>query len=155
MSKIQISPPYYKYVSIELLLFLKKIKKRKQKCEAPVLAQNKEYKAMFGLLFFITQFSSLVTHHSKYLTRLAQSLTFHHSVFFILFVGPIPVTLCRIFFFFFHLVSLNPVKKKKKNRTANQEKKGEKKRVKSGQKVGLVLFVSPLCVFNYNIVIEL
>ena len=45
-------------------------------------------------------------------------------------------------------------KKKKKNRTANQEKKGKKK-VKSGQKLVLVLFVGPLCVFNYNIVIEL
>ena len=119
--------------------------------------RTKNIRPCLVYFFFITQFSSLVTHHSKYPTRLAQSLTCYHSIFFILFVGPIPVTLCRIFFFFFffHLVSLNPVKKKKKNRTANQEKKGKKKRVKSGQKVGLVLFVSPLCVFNYNIVIEL
>ena len=41
----------------------------------------------------------------------------------------------------------------KKNRTANPGE--EKKEVKSGQKVRLVLFVGPLCVFNYNIAIEL
>ena len=40
-------------------------------------------------------------------------------------------------------------KKKKKNQTA--KKKGKKK-VKS---CGCVLFVGPLCVFNYNIAIEL
>ena len=45
-------------------------------------------------------------------------------------------------------------KKKKKNWTANPEKKG-KKNVKSGQKVRLVLFVSPSCVFNYKNAIEL
>ena len=44
-------------------------------------------------------------------------------------------------------------KKKKKNRTA--KKKGKKKEVKSGQKLQLVLFVGPFCVFNYNFVIEL
>ena len=43
---------------------------------------------------------------------------------------------------------------KKKNRTANPEKKGKKK-VKSGQKVRLILFVGPSCVFNYKNVIEL
>ena len=45
-------------------------------------------------------------------------------------------------------------KEKKKNWTANPEKKG-KKNVKSGQKVRLVLFVSPSCVFNYKNAIEL
>ena len=41
-------------------------------------------------------------------------------------------------------------KKKKKNRTANprEERKKKKKVVKS---CGCVLFVGPLCVFNYNI----
>ena len=43
---------------------------------------------------------------------------------------------------------------KKKNRTANPEKKGKKK-VKSGQKVWLVLFAGPSCVFNYKNAIEL
>ena len=45
-------------------------------------------------------------------------------------------------------------RRKKKNRTANPEKKGKKK-VKSGQKVWLVLFVGPSCVFNYKNAIEL
>ena len=44
-------------------------------------------------------------------------------------------------------------KKKKPDRIANLGKKEKKKsKVKS---CGLVLFVSPLCVFNYNIAIEL
>ena len=41
-----------------------------------------------------------VTHHSKYLTYLEPSLTCHYSIFFTLFVGPIPVTRCSLFFFF-------------------------------------------------------
>ena len=44
-------------------------------------------------------------------------------------------------------------KEKKKNQTANQEKKGKKK--KNVKSCGWILFVGPLCVFNYNIVIEL
>ena len=43
---------------------------------------------------------------------------------------------------------------KKKNRTANPGKE-RKKKVKIGQKLRLVLFVGPLCMFNYNIAIEL
>ena len=106
--------------------------------------------------------SSLITHHSKYPTRLAPSITCHHSIFFILFVGPIPVTLCRIFFFSFSITEPSEKKKKEPNQWKKKEEPNcqpgeerEKKRVKSGQKVGLVLFVSPLCVFNYNIAIEL
>ena len=45
-----------------------------------------------------------------------------------------------------------PMKKKKPN---NQPKRRKEKKVKSGQKVRLVLFVGPLYVFNYNITIEL
>ena len=44
----------------------------------------------------------------------------------------------------------NPRKKKKKHRTANPGK--EKKKVKRWSKV---VAVGPLCVFNYNIAIEL
>ena len=87
-------------------------------------------------------------------------------------MGPILVTHCRLFFFQYanspNLVKKKEEKKpstdrserkkkkkkKKKNRTTNQEKKGKKK-VKSGQKLQPVLFVGPLSVFNYNIVIEL
>ena len=43
--------------------------------------------------------------------------------------------------------------KKKKNEQPRKRKK--KKKVKSGQKLWLVLFVGLLCVFNYNIAIEL
>ena len=46
-------------------------------------------------------------------------------------------------------------KRKKKNpEQPTQEKKGKRKSQK-GQKVRMVLFVGPLYVFNYNIVIEL
>ena len=41
-----------------------------------------------------------ITHHLILHTRLALSLTFHHSIFFTLFVGPIPVNWCNFFFFF-------------------------------------------------------
>ena len=47
-------------------------------------------KPMFGCLFLVTQFPPLIT--LKYHVCLAPSLTSHHSIFFILFVGPIPVT---------------------------------------------------------------
>ena len=46
-------------------------------------------------------------------------------------------------------------KKKKNNRTANQEKKGKKKKSQVVKSCSSVLFVGPLYVFNYNIVIEL
>ena len=47
-------------------------------------------------------------------------------------------------------------KRKRKKRTNSQPKEeGEKKEVKSGQKVRLVLFVDPSCVFNYKKTIEL
>ena len=44
--------------------------------------------------------------------------------------------------------------KKKKTEQPTQRRK-EKKNVKSSQKVRLVLFVSPSCVFNYKNAIEL
>ena len=49
---------------------------------------------------FITHNSSLITHHSIFHTRLAPSPTFYHSIFFTLFVGPIPVTWSKHFCFF-------------------------------------------------------
>ena len=51
------------------------------------------------VFFFVTQFLSLIT--LKYHVCLAPSLASHHSIFFTLFVGPIPVTRCSFFFFFF------------------------------------------------------
>ena len=98
-------------------------------------------KSRFGFIFLVTQFSSLITHHLKYHVCLAPSLTSHHSIFFTLFVGPIPITGAAFFFFFFLSIqypnSLNPVKKKKKrkekkNCTANPGKeKKRKKRTKA------------------------
>ena len=61
---------------------------------------------LFGFIFFITQFSSLITHHSIFHTRLAPSLTSHHSIFFTLFMGPISVTWSVFFSPLFFLLSL-------------------------------------------------
>ena len=78
---------------------------------------------------------------------LALSLTSHHSIFFTLFVGPIPVT-GAAFFFFSSVPKLTepskkikkqrnleqteqPTQEKKKNRIANPEKKGKKKSQRS------------------------
>ena len=61
---------------------------------------------MFGCKNFITQFPSLNFYHSAFITRhlifhtrLAPSPTSHHSIFFTLFVGPIPVTWSEHFCF--------------------------------------------------------
>ena len=94
--------------------------------------------AYFSSLKF--RYSSLITHHSslitlKYHTCLALSLSYHHSIFFTLFVGLIPVTWCSFFFFSF-LVPRNPNQKGGKKRTQKLEpserrrKKKEKKKKK-------------------------
>ena len=89
--------------------------------------------------------SSLIT--LKYHVCLAPSLNIFHTICEPHTCHPVQL------FFFQYLNSPNLVKKKKKKKPkkANQEKKGEKK-VKS---CGWVLFVGLLCVFNYNIAIEL
>ena len=101
--------------------------------------------------------SIFVTHHSSLITLNTTPVWHHHSIFFTLFVGPIPVTHCKVFIFYFSLEKIltkpTEKKEKKKNRTANQEK--GKKKVKSGQKLRLGIVCGPLCVFNYNIVIKL
>ena len=96
----------------------------------------------------ITQFPSLITHHSIFHIRLPSSLNFHHSLFFTLFGGPTPVIVQLFFFFplaassffffppglavrsgFFFFFSLSLVslgtkekRKKKKNRTEQTNK---------------------------------
>ena len=82
------------------------------------------------------------------------------------------LSLGAVFSFFFSLVPklTEPSKKKKTQNKPNserrrrrkkrikqptQEKKGKKKSQKVVRSCGWVLFVSPLCVFNYNIAIEL
>ena len=111
--------------------------------------------------FFVTQFSSLITHHLKYHVCLAPSLTSHHSIFFTLFVGPIPVT-GAAFSFFFSIPKLTESSEKKK-RLANANPK--KKKSKGGQKLRLwvpyvclitILSLSygnwkqPKCVFSFH-----
>ena len=103
---------------------------------------------MFGCFFLSlnSRYSSLIT--LKYHVCLAPLLTSHHSIFFTLFVGPIPVTRCS-FFFLQYPNSPNLVekkkkkeketqnrpnqwkKKKKKNRTTNIGEEREKKKSKS------------------------
>ena len=85
------------------------------------------YKAYFILrgcwsLFFIAQFSSLITyysslinHHLKYSTRLPSSLNTHHSIFFTLFMGSIPVTRYSFFFSSTQTHRTYLIKKKKKH----------------------------------------
>ena len=87
-------------------------------------------KGVFGLLFFITQFLSLITHHLKYPTCLAPSLICHHSIFFTLFVGPIPVTRCSFFFFFFSITEPSWKKKKNQIKSPNLVKEEEEKKRK-------------------------
>ena len=103
--------------------------------------------------------------------RLAPSFNFHHSIFFTLFVSPIPVTHCRLFFCQYpnspNLVKKKKKKKrekkprtgrserkkkkekKKKNRTANQEKKRRRKSQKwSKVATGYCLWVPYMCLIT-------
>ena len=115
----------------------------------------------FGFIFLSLNFhySSLITHYS--------SLNFLHSFgiitqfpslnIFHIICGPIPVSRCNFFFSFvffgfcfcFQYPNSLKLKKKKTNSQPRKERK------KKSQKLRLVLFVGPLCVFNYNIAIEL
>ena len=101
----------------------------------------------------VNQFPSLITYHSFFHTHLTTSLLFSSLNFFILFMGPTPAS--RYIFFFSvpnspKLIFKKKLKKKKK-RTANANL-GKKKKVKRWSKVAAV---GPLCMFNYNIAIEL
>ena len=89
----------------------------------------------------ITHYSSPITHHFKYYTRLAPSLNFHHLIFFTPFVGLIPVTHCRLFFIYLfflpNLTKPSEKKKRKKKKTQNrlnQWKKRKKKREETQNK---------------------
>ena len=70
----------------------------------------------FSSLF--THHSSLIIHHLKYPNRLVPSLTCHHLIFFMLFMGLIPVTWCIFFFPVLKLIVNLFLKKKKKKRPA-------------------------------------
>ena len=99
---------------------------------------------MFGLFFFITQFpslnfrhSSLITHHSSLITLNTTPVwhhhsNFHHSIFFTLFVGPISVTHCRLFFFLPKLTE--PSEKKKPEQTEVKEIRRRRRRKEKEKK---------------------
>ena len=110
------------YITTKRLIF------RKMISENQFQSKQTEPKALFGFFFssFIIQFSSLITHHLKYPTRLASSLTCHHSIFFTLFVGPIPITQCNFFFLQSLVPKLTkPSEKKKKKKKTNWQDSGE------------------------------
>ena len=71
-------------------------------------------------------------HHSSLITLNTTPIWHHYSIFFTLFVGPIPVTRCSFFFFFQYPNSPNLVKKKKKKpqNRSNQWKKEEEEKKK-------------------------
>ena len=81
------------------------------------------YKAINCLVcfFFITQFSSLITHHFKYFTRLAPSLNIFHTI-----CGPHTCHSVQ-FFFFFPSQYLETQTRKKKEKKKNQWGKKKKK----------------------------
>ena len=90
----------------------------------------------FFFFFFLSlnfRHSSLIT--LKYHVCLAPSLTFHYSIFFTLFMGPMPVTRCSFFFFFFFLQfpnSPNLLKKKKdpeQTEPVKEEEEEEEERI--------------------------
>ena len=117
----------------------------------------------------ITHHSSLITHHSKIPCLFGTITQYFSHYLWVPYLSP-----GAAFFFSLSLSSLqypnspNLVRKKKKkprtNRTNEKKKKRteqptQEKKGKKSQKMvkscGYVLFVGPLCVFNYNIVIEL
>ena len=129
----------------------------------------------FCHLIFVTHHSSLIIHHSKIPCLFGTIAHFSsHNIFHII-CGPHichPVKLFLLFFFSIPKLTEPSEKKKKKNpRTwrPNQWKKKKKKKKKKrtehptqekkGKKkvkrCGWILFMGPLCVFNYNIDIEL
>ena len=90
--------------------------------------------------------SSLITHNSSLITLNTKAIWHHHSFpisqYFSHYLWVSYLSLVQLFLFLFSSVPqlTKPSEKKKKSK------------VKS---CGWVLFVGPLCVFNYNIVIEL
>ena len=102
-----------------------------------------EFKGLFGFIFFITQFPSLVTRHLSLITH-HSSLNFSHPFgiitqfpslnIFHTICGPIPISQCNFFFsfllflsfFFFSVPKLTEAKNKLK-----------KKKSKGGQKLRL------------------
>ena len=94
----------------------------------------------FVWLYFFHH-SIFITHHSIFHIHLASSPNFHHSIFFTLFVSPYLSAGTKFFFSVPKLTEANI-----------KNKKNLKQKVKRWSKI---VAVGPLCVFNYNITIEL
>ena len=106
-------------------------------------------KGLFGSLFFIIQFSSLITLNIKV-------VWYNHSIsithYFSHYLGGPHLSRCSFFFFFLFSIPRNPNPvKKKKERT--QWRRKEKK--KKSQLVKSCYWMGPSCVFNYKNTIEL
>ena len=100
-------------------------------------SHQKNNKALFGLFFFITQFPSLNFRHLSLITLNNTPVwhhhsNFHHSIFFTLFVGPISVTHCRLFFFLPKLTE--PSEKKKPEQTEVKEIRRRRRRKEKEKK---------------------
>ena len=96
-----------------------------------LISHTKNLRGCLDAFFLSLNFrhSSLIT--LKYHVCLAPSLTFHHSIFFTLFVGSIPVTRCSFFFFFSLVPKLTEPSKKKKDPEQTEPVKEEEEKKKN------------------------
>ena len=101
----------------------KKKRKNKKNEKKPHSVQRVCKKKDLGLVwfffFFITQFPLLITLNTTPVWH--PSLSYHHSIFFTLIVGPILVTRYSLFFFFFsnQYPETRTRKEKKKKKSKN------------------------------------
>ena len=100
----------------------KKKRKNKKNEKKPHSVQRVCKKKDLGLVwfffFFITQFPSLITLNTTPVWH--PSLSYHHSIFFTLFVSPILVTQCS-FFFSSQYPKTEPERKKRKKKPRSPE----------------------------------
>ena len=150
-----------------------------------ILHSHPNSRSLFGQQKIITQFPSLNFHHSSLITHHLSLIThfftliwqhhfyFHHSIFS--HYSWVPHLSADTMFFLFSFFqypthrSQYYLKKKKKTERPTQEKKRKekkkntnsqrqprkRKRKKKVKRWSKVTAVGPLCVFNYNIAIEL
>ena len=97
-------------ISFEILQNLKLMMqdptlRKKNKTDFPAESPGAIWLHFFYHLISITHYSSLITHHLIFHTRLASSSNFHHSIFFTLFVGPYLSSDAAFFIFLFFFFS--------------------------------------------------
>ena len=118
MNKFKLLIP--NWLALSFLQFLIQVfKNSRGRAALALTGSGATYRGYLDEFFLSLNFchSISITHHLIFHTCLAPSLTFHHSIFFTLFVGPIIVTRWSFFFFFPFFQypnSPNPVKKKDK-----------------------------------------